>query len=190
MVFSNLKNTGWTSSQIMSKIGECGIVGSVKWLCEALVIYASSLATRACAKEIYNQWTNNFKRAERRSLYFSLLHLDLAFKKKTEQSSTAYNGFSSRAVDENYSSQYNDKSCTHTNKEQNPWWRVDLGREYIVTGKIPINNKFTNEKRKVTLARCSKGLGQWLALACLIVKFFKSIVLWKDTIWDRGKMFC
>ena len=59
---------------------------------------------------------------------------DLAHKKKTEQSSTTYNGFSSRAVDENYSTYYDDKSCTHTNKEMNPWWRVDLGREYIVTG--------------------------------------------------------
>ena len=59
---------------------------------------------------------------------------DLAFKKKTEQSSTAYNGFSSRAVDENYAIYYDRKSCTHTNKEMNPWWRVDLGREYIVTG--------------------------------------------------------
>lgn len=59
---------------------------------------------------------------------------DLAFKKKTEQSSTDYNGFSSRAVDENYSIYYSQKTCTHTKKEMNPWWRVDLGREYIVTG--------------------------------------------------------
>lgn len=59
---------------------------------------------------------------------------DLAFKKKTEQSSTINNGFSSRAVDENYSIYFNQKSCTHTKRERNPWWRVDLGREYIVTG--------------------------------------------------------
>ena len=50
------------------------------------------------------------------------------------QSSTDYNGFSSRAVDENLGPYYSSKSCTHTKKEQNPWWRVDLGREYIVTG--------------------------------------------------------
>ena len=68
-----------------------------------------------------------------RKIYF-ICFSDLAYKKKTEQSSTAYNGFSSRAVDENYSTYYDDKSCTHTNKEMNPWWRVDLGREYIVTG--------------------------------------------------------
>ena len=60
--------------------------------------------------------------------------LDLAYKKTTEQSSTNYNGFSSRAVDEVYTPYYDSKSCMHTKKEQNPWWRVDLGREYIVTG--------------------------------------------------------
>ena len=46
-----------------------------------------------------------------------------------------------------------------------------------MTGKTHVNDKFTNVKRKVALARCSTGLGQWLALACLIVTFFKSIVL-------------
>ena len=23
----------------------------------------------------------------------------------------------------------------HTKEEQDPWWRVDLGKEYIITGK-------------------------------------------------------
>ena len=59
---------------------------------------------------------------------------DLALKKTTAQSSTDYNGFSSRAVDGNLGPYYGSKSCTHTKKEQYPWWRVDLGREYIVTG--------------------------------------------------------
>ena len=65
---------------------------------------------------------------------FCFSFVDLAFKKSTAQSSTDYNGFSSRAVDEVLGPYYNSKSCTHTKKEQNPWWRVDLGREYIVTG--------------------------------------------------------
>ncbi|XP_067053119.1 uncharacterized protein [Acropora muricata] len=64
---------------------------------------------------------------------------NLAFKKKTEQSSTNNNGFSSRAVDENYSIYFNQKSCTHTKRERNPWWRVDLGREYIVTDVMIVN---------------------------------------------------
>ena len=65
---------------------------------------------------------------------FCFSFVDLAFKKSTAQSSTNSNGFSSRAVDEVLGPYYNSKSCTHTKKEQNPWWRVDLGREYIVTG--------------------------------------------------------
>ena len=59
---------------------------------------------------------------------------DLALRKTTAQSSTDYNGFSKRAVDGNLGPYYSSKSCTHTKKEQFPWWRVDLGREYIVTG--------------------------------------------------------
>lgn len=66
--------------------------------------------------------------------FFLMPCTDLAFKKTTAQSSTDNNGFSSRAVDEVLGPYYNSKSCTHTKKETNPWWRVDLGREYIVTG--------------------------------------------------------
>ena len=65
---------------------------------------------------------------------FFIPFTDLALGKTTEQSSTDFNGFSRRAVDENLGPFFNSKSCTHTKKEQNPWWRVDLGREYIVTG--------------------------------------------------------
>ena len=59
---------------------------------------------------------------------------DLAFKKSSAQSSTKHNGLSSRALDELLNPYYGSDSCTHTKTERNPWWRVDLGREYIVTG--------------------------------------------------------
>ena len=59
---------------------------------------------------------------------------DSALNKPTEQSSTNYNGFSVRAVDGVYNNDYNFKSCTLTKQEDNPWWRVDLGSEHIVTG--------------------------------------------------------
>ncbi|KAL9979348.1 hypothetical protein ACROYT_G016999 [Oculina patagonica] len=71
---------------------------------------------------------------------------NLAFKKTTAQSSTDYNGFSSRAVDENYQPYYDQKSCTHTKKETNPWWRVDLGREYIVTDVLIVNRYEYHER--------------------------------------------
>lgn len=62
-------------------------------------------------------------------------HLDLSFGKIASQSSIKYNGFPSRAIDGNFNFQWNQGSCMHTNKEQDPWWRVDLGKEYIITGK-------------------------------------------------------
>ncbi|XP_048580608.1 uncharacterized protein LOC5507741 isoform X2 [Nematostella vectensis] len=71
---------------------------------------------------------------------------NLAHKKSAEQSSTAYNGHAERAVDENYSSSYDTKSCTHTENENNPWWRVDLGREHIITD-VLIVNRYNNFER-------------------------------------------
>ena len=61
--------------------------------------------------------------------------LDLASHKPTAQSSTNDNGFSNRAVDGIYKSLYSSKSCTQTKEETDPWWRVDLLHEYLVTGK-------------------------------------------------------
>jgi hypothetical protein len=48
------------------------------------------------------------------------------------QSSTKNGGTSDRAVDGRATTQYADNSCTHTNFESNPWWRVDLGRTSTV----------------------------------------------------------
>ena len=55
---------------------------------------------------------------------------DLAHKQPTEQQSTLSGGVSSRAVDSNPDPQFNSKSCSHTNEETAPWWRVDLGKSY------------------------------------------------------------
>ena len=62
--------------------------------------------------------------------------LDIAVNKIASQSSIKHNGFPSRAVDGNFNFQWEKGSCMHTNEEQDPWWRVDLGREYIITGNI------------------------------------------------------
>ncbi len=51
---------------------------------------------------------------------------NIAKGKATKQSSTGFGGASARAVDGNKNSQWNGKSCTHTNKDKKPWWRVDL----------------------------------------------------------------
>jgi cysteine-rich repeat protein len=46
--------------------------------------------------------------------------------KATTQSSTAHGGVSSRAVDGGTETYWSGGSCTHTNNEVGPWWRVDV----------------------------------------------------------------
>ena len=52
---------------------------------------------------------------------------NLAQGRPTRQSSTAYSGAASRAVDGNTNGVYNQNSITHTNNDTNAWWQVDLG---------------------------------------------------------------
>lgn len=37
------------------------------------------------------------------------------------------------AIDGNRNSEFSVGSCTHTNEQTNPWWRVDLLQSYIIT---------------------------------------------------------
>ncbi|XP_076008848.1 fucolectin-like, partial [Genypterus blacodes] len=48
--------------------------------------------------------------------------------------SSVYGGyaFPTRAIDGNRASNWRQKSCTHTNKDYKPWWRVDLRGTYKV----------------------------------------------------------
>ena len=58
------------------------------------------------------------------------------------QSSTyphSYGPTADKAVDGNSASNFNGKSCTHTNEELRPWWAVDLGAEYLVTDVLITN---------------------------------------------------
>jgi putative heme-binding domain-containing protein len=57
--------------------------------------------------------------------------VNVARKGKATQHSTAHGGNASRAIDGNTSGNYADGSSTHTQEGvTNPWWEVDLGREY------------------------------------------------------------
>jgi hypothetical protein len=60
------------------------------------------------------------------------IYSNVALKKPTKQSSTAYSGSSSRAVDGNTDADYKKKSCTHTSTSLYPWWRVDLLQKYKI----------------------------------------------------------
>ena len=51
---------------------------------------------------------------------------NVALGRATSQSSTAYSGISSRAVDGNTSGVWRNSSVTHTANTNQPWWKVDL----------------------------------------------------------------
>jgi predicted RNA-binding Zn-ribbon protein involved in translation (DUF1610 family) len=79
--------------------------------------------------------------------YFNLLGENFAVRKPAIQSGTTHGGDASRAVDGNPSRNYfGDHSCTHTDEETTPWWRVDLQQRIAVTH-VKIANRNSNGKR-------------------------------------------
>ena len=52
--------------------------------------------------------------------------------KTATQSSTAYGGVASRAVDGNTDGVFSDSSVTHTDSAAGSWWMVDLGSVYTI----------------------------------------------------------
>ncbi|MEQ9302317.1 MAG: carbohydrate-binding protein, partial [Marinoscillum sp.] len=58
---------------------------------------------------------------------------NIALNGTATQSSTAYSGVASRAIDGNTSGNWSDGSVTHTSADtSNPWWEVDLGGTYDI----------------------------------------------------------
>ncbi|XP_030609373.1 uncharacterized protein LOC115797031 [Archocentrus centrarchus] len=75
-----------------------------------------------------------------------LLH-NLALNQKAVQSSTSDNvGLAIKAADGKRDPSYQTGSCTSTNLESNPWWRVDLGKMYTI-GAVMITNRDESENR-------------------------------------------
>uniref|UniRef100_A0A9J8CQ78 Fucolectin tachylectin-4 pentraxin-1 domain-containing protein n=1 Tax=Cyprinus carpio carpio TaxID=630221 RepID=A0A9J8CQ78_CYPCA len=75
---------------------------------------------------------------------------DLALGGKTAQSSTFnFLGLAKHAVDGNRNSNFLYGSCTHTNLENNPWWRVDLMGVYKIS--------------RVTITNRGDCCGEWLS---------------------------
>ncbi|XP_039456012.1 uncharacterized protein LOC116319484 [Oreochromis aureus] len=66
---------------------------------------------------------------------------NLALKQKAVQSSTSGSvGIAGKAVDGNRDANYQSGSCTLTNVESDPWWRVDLVNVYTI-GTVMITNR-------------------------------------------------
>ena len=70
--------------------------------------------------------------------------LNVALNQPVAQSTTAFGGVASRAVDGNTNGSFNAGSVTHTVvNSNNPWWRVDLGATHNVS-QINIFNRTNN----------------------------------------------
>lgn len=65
---------------------------------------------------------------------------NIAAHKSASQSSTAYEGEASRAVDGNRDNSWNNRSVTHTDFQDHSWWKVDLAKEEGV-GTVRIYNR-------------------------------------------------
>ncbi|CAM4630546.1 unnamed protein product [Leuciscus chuanchicus] len=65
---------------------------------------------------------------------------NLALGATVVQSSTWDQGVAQNAVDGNRDSNWYHVSCTHTNADRDPWWRVDLGEIYKVN-RVSITNR-------------------------------------------------
>ncbi|XP_002731555.2 uncharacterized protein LOC100373550 [Saccoglossus kowalevskii] len=69
-------------------------------------------------------------------------HQNIALNKKASQSSLYHeHGIASHAIDGFKFTHYEDFSCTHTNEETDPWWKVDLEYDYIVDEVVITNRK-------------------------------------------------
>ncbi|XP_047672309.1 fucolectin-like [Tachysurus fulvidraco] len=66
--------------------------------------------------------------------------VNLALKGIATQSSTYYINNASHAIDGNKTSNLTSHSCTHTNLDYNPWWRVDLLAVYDIN-KVIVTNR-------------------------------------------------
>ncbi|XP_059195895.1 fucolectin-like [Centropristis striata] len=60
---------------------------------------------------------------------------------KVTQSSVAWNGVPERAIDGKRDNIYSQSSCSHTNHDQNPWWRLDLLKTYKINSVTVTNRK-------------------------------------------------
>ncbi|XP_078577504.1 uncharacterized protein LOC144862672 isoform X7 [Branchiostoma floridae x Branchiostoma japonicum] len=106
--------------------------GRILTLCEVQVFGGSSAAKAKSAPKVSS--------APPDSGSCAVTTTNIALNKKTTQSSTSYGGAAGRAVDGDVSPRYAENSCTHTAKESNPWWQVDLGKSQCV-GRVVVTNR-------------------------------------------------
>ncbi|XP_054478165.1 uncharacterized protein LOC129110029 [Anoplopoma fimbria] len=117
-------------------------------LCE-VEVYGSPLVLEVFSISLNHQ-TLGISRKMKASVFVLLLLLEtrsaytyenVALRGKATQSDRAEYMFSAayNAIDGNRNSEFAAGSCTHTDEQTNPWWRVDLLKSYIVTSVIITN---------------------------------------------------
>lgn len=87
--------------------------------------------------------SNDGRYSAQSSVVVFLPKTNLSLNKITEQSSTSFEGISSRAVDGDTSGAYGNQSVTHTSNSTNPWWKVDLEENFIID-RIEVYNRTDN----------------------------------------------
>ncbi|KAJ0055569.1 hypothetical protein NL108_005416 [Boleophthalmus pectinirostris] len=65
---------------------------------------------------------------------------NVAVKGQAVQSSTLYPAGAHRAIDGRRDTYYTESSCSHTEEETAPWWRVDLGQTFVVS-EVKVTNR-------------------------------------------------
>ncbi|XP_051263507.1 fucolectin-7 [Dicentrarchus labrax] len=71
---------------------------------------------------------------------------NLALQGKATQSSLYEFGIAYNAIDGNQANNWIKASCSHTNKEMNPWWRLDLRKTHRVFS-VKVTNRDSYEQR-------------------------------------------
>ena len=117
----NKQDKGFRYSIRKRSVGVCGVAIATFLLASGLVfqtnvVKATELSVAAVAGE------------------------NIAAHKPASQSSIAYGGDASRAVDGNRDNAWNNRSVTHTDFQDHSWWKVDLEKEESV-GTVRIYNR-------------------------------------------------
>ncbi|XP_067242002.1 uncharacterized protein [Chanodichthys erythropterus] len=81
---------------------------------------------------------------------------NLAFGARAVQSSTYQNAVAGNAVDGNKNSDFNRGSCSATNGEKDPWWRVDLLDVYRIS-RVSITNRGDDDEERIKGAQIRIG---------------------------------
>ena len=120
-MFQNKQDKGFRYSIRKRSVGVCGVAVATFLLASGLVFQTNVVkATEPSVAAVAGE--------------------NIAAHKSASQSSIAYGGDASRAVDGNHDNAWNHRSVTHTDFQDHSWWKVDLEKEESV-GTVRIYNR-------------------------------------------------